>query len=41
VIIAAKLVVTTKTVEGHLGRVDRKLDVSGRDELDRDSFDVP
>jgi DNA-binding CsgD family transcriptional regulator len=32
--IAAKLVVTTKTVEWHLGRVYRKLDVSGRRELD-------
>jgi DNA-binding CsgD family transcriptional regulator len=38
--IAAKLVVTTKTVEWHLGRVYRKLDVSGRDELDRDSLNA-
>ena len=33
--IAQSLFVTRKTVETHLGRVYRKLDISGRGELDR------
>jgi DNA-binding NarL/FixJ family response regulator len=33
-VIAATLVVTTKTVEAHLSSTFRKLDVSGREELE-------